>query len=58
MACKYVARLVKVLIAHNAARFFLARLYTDLLLDKDTAKAVKLALKRFSRGSKDSKTLK
>lgn len=37
--------------------FLLARLYTDSLLDKDTVKAVKSTLKRFSRGSKDSKAL-
>ena len=57
MACEYVARLVEALMAHNAARFLLARLYTDSLLDKDTVKAVKLTLKRFSRGSKHSKAL-
>ncbi|XTI87657.1 hypothetical protein V2W45_1330293 [Cenococcum geophilum] len=43
---------------YNTTRFLLAYLYIDLLLDKDTIKAVKLTLKRFPRGSKDSKALK
>jgi len=57
MACEYVARLVEALMAYNAARFLFACLYTDSFLDKDTVKAVKLALKRFFRGFEDSKAL-
>ena len=59
MVYKYVAWLIEALIVYNTTtRFLLARFYIDLLLDKNTIKGVKLALKRFSRGSKDSKIFK
>lgn len=51
MACKYIPSLFRILLSDVTARFLLARLYVDSLLDKNTKAKVKSALQKISKSS-------
>src|SRR5271154_2700548 len=51
MACQYFAHLFRAQSTYDYARFLLARLHVDSLLDKDTKKKIRSALDKFSKGS-------